>query len=157
MILLELMLPISFAQHFLNITTYAYTYFLYQLIHFTLSFFFSYFYILSEDLCTMYTTYHIMTILIILIICNFSLFTYIRWFWKAHTLFLCNVDVPWVRVSLQNKKSSPARHPSFHILACQSSLYLERERCQIRNRFRTPFLSVNTEFKQWVCLERLTG
>ena len=75
---------------------------------------------------------------------------------KTHT-FLCNVDVPWVRVSLQNKKSSPARHPSFHILACQSSLYLERERCQIRNRFRTPFLSVNTEFKQWVCLERLTG
>ena len=152
MILLELMLPISFAQHFLNITTYAYTYFLYQLIHCTSSFFFSYFHILSEDLCTMYVSY-----------CDnfdnmYFLFIYLHtMILKSTHTFLCNVDVPWVRVSLQNKKSSPARHPSFHILACQSSLYLERERCQIRNRFRTPFLSVNTEFKQWVCLERLTG
>ena len=119
--------------------------------HFVSFLFYYYFHILSEDLCI----YHIMTILTI---CNFSLRKYLHTIiLKSTHTFLCNVDVPWVRVSLQNKKSSPARHPSFHILACQSSLYLERERCQIRNRFRTPFLSVNTEFKQWVCLERLTG
>ena len=87
------------AQYFLNIPTYGCTYFLYQLKH---TYYFIFFLIFTsfQRICTYYI--YLMTALTALTICNFFLLTYHN-FENTH-IFLRNVDVPWVGVSLQNKK-----------------------------------------------------